>query len=304
MKFTIGRLATILVLINLVCSCDKVVNSNKEALNISTAEYELIVPERVKGMLMVLPCYPCTIESSATEFSIDSIAISRGYGIMRMAFNQRLWLSEKEKQQLKELIESVLTENGLVKVPLFIGGFSSGGNIALLLANYLEDNESVLPLKGIYVVDAPVDLGLLWSTALLNLERDSSNLEAQMIHRQFTASFGGGDSSRYAIKQVSPLNAVAKNPLKNLQALKRIAICLYTESDTSWWRQNRGVGYRATNSYPLELMYQEARKTSEFGIEFIRTTDKGYRVDGSRHPHSWSIVDKKELITWMDRQMK
>jgi hypothetical protein len=32
--------------------------------------------------------------------------------------------------------------------------------------------------------------------------------------------------------------------------------------------------------------------------ELILTMDKGFLPDGSRHPHSWSIVDNKELIAW------
>ena len=30
----------------------------------------------------------------------------------------------------------------------------------------------------------------------------------------------------------------------------------------------------------------------------MTTIGKGFREDGSRHPHSWSIVDEKELIEW------
>ena len=35
--------------------------------------------------------------------------------------------------------------------------------------------------------------------------------------------------------------------------------------------------------------------------ELITTIEKGYGDDGSRHPHSWSIVDEKELIEWFNR---
>lgn len=34
-------------------------------------------------------------------------------------------------------------------------------------------------------------------------------------------------------------------------------------------------------------------------VEYIPTTNKGYRANGERHPHSWVIVDKKDLIKWM-----
>ena len=34
-------------------------------------------------------------------------------------------------------------------------------------------------------------------------------------------------------------------------------------------------------------------------IELINTKNKGYRADGTRHPHSWAIVDKENLLNWV-----
>ena len=38
--------------------------------------------------------------------------------------------------------------------------------------------------------------------------------------------------------------------------------------------------------------------------ELRLSTDKGYRPDGSRHPHAWSIVDEAELVEWFARLIK
>ncbi len=36
--------------------------------------------------------------------------------------------------------------------------------------------------------------------------------------------------------------------------------------------------------------------------ELINCMGKGFRIEKNfRHPHSWSIVDGKELIEWMDK---
>ncbi len=34
-------------------------------------------------------------------------------------------------------------------------------------------------------------------------------------------------------------------------------------------------------------------------VEYIPTENKGYIANGERHPYSWSIVDKEELVDWM-----
>ena len=52
---------------------------------------------------------------------------------------------------------------------------------------------------------------------------------------------------------------------------------------------------------PFTLKNYQKLKT-EFGnknIELIKTENKGYRANGERHPHSWAIVNEKDLINWM-----
>ncbi|WP_301338810.1 hypothetical protein [Tenacibaculum mesophilum] len=34
-------------------------------------------------------------------------------------------------------------------------------------------------------------------------------------------------------------------------------------------------------------------------LSILPTTNKGYRANGERHPHSWAIVDKNDLINWI-----
>ena len=34
-------------------------------------------------------------------------------------------------------------------------------------------------------------------------------------------------------------------------------------------------------------------------VELIQTQNKGFRANGERNPHSWSIVDVDDLIYWM-----
>ena len=42
-------------------------------------------------------------------------------------------------------------------------------------------------------------------------------------------------------------------------------------------------------------MINELKIRNNDKSELIITQDKGYHQDGSRHPHTWSIVDEKEL---------
>jgi hypothetical protein len=38
--------------------------------------------------------------------------------------------------------------------------------------------------------------------------------------------------------------------------------------------------------------------------ELIVTQDKGIRLNGRKHPHSWSIMDSEDCLIWIFKQLR
>ena len=57
--------------------------------------------------------------------------------------------------------------------------------------------------------------------------------------------------------------------------------------------------YKQTNAYLIREMSELLKDSGFTNVEYIPTETKGYRANGDRHPHSWSIVDKDDLINWI-----
>ena len=57
--------------------------------------------------------------------------------------------------------------------------------------------------------------------------------------------------------------------------------------------------YTETNAYHIKCLAEDLKIQGFTKVEYIPTKDKGYRANGDRHPHSWSIIDKEELVKWM-----
>jgi hypothetical protein len=58
--------------------------------------------------------------------------------------------------------------------------------------------------------------------------------------------------------------------------------------------------YLDLNAFYIKKLSEKLKL--EFGnknIELIETQNKGYWANGDRHPHSWSIIDEKDLIKWI-----
>jgi hypothetical protein len=80
--------------------------------------------------------------------------------------------------------------------------------------------------------------------------------------------------------------------------LREVNIRAYTEPDVQWWMKTRRKDYYGMNAIDLAGFINELNISGNPDAELIISQDKGYLPDGSRHPHSWSIVDEPELIRW------
>ena len=89
-----------------------------------------------------------------------------------------------------------------------------------------------------------------------------------------------------------------------MKFLKGIAIRTYTEPDVNWWIDTRRKDYYSMNAIDLAALVNELKIRGHQQAELIITQNKGYQPDGSRHPHSWNIVDEKILVDWFVELIK
>ncbi|MGY4385723.1 hypothetical protein ACVWYN_002769 [Pedobacter sp. UYP24] len=89
-------------------------------------------------------------------------------------------------------------------------------------------------------------------------------------------------------------------------AIKRLIktpIRIYSEPDINWWLKERGADFTSMNITESSAMINELNRLGNANATLITTQNKGYsKPDNIRHPHSWSIVDNDELISWLLKQ--
>jgi len=301
-------LVLIIILFFISCKNDKVKIVAKETDTtyevFKTDDYELIKPnEKSNTVLVLFGGYPENIEDIKREFKIIDIAKENNVAVLFMNFNKKLWLEEGEKVKLTELLYNTITKNTLQTDNIFIGGFSSGGVVSLLISDFIiEMNQYAIEPKGVFIIDSPIDLLGLYHASKKNIKKNFSEIsveESTWIIKALEEQFGKPEDSISEFEKYSVYTLKTHN-IKNLVHLKNTKIRLYTEPDTIWWKQNRLTEYENTNAYYIKSLSEDLKK--EFGdsnIEYIPTLNRGYRSNGDRHPHSWSIVDEKDLMNWM-----
>ncbi len=295
----------ILVLIAFSCKGQSDKNNQTEKPKteiIKTSEFELIKTENQKGLLILFPCFPCDAKNTLSEFKIEEISVKNGFSVLAMNFNQHLYLNQKEKQELAKQLTKIVREQNLSEKNIFIGGFSSGGNVSLLISDYLIKNESLIQPKGVFIVDSPIDFLGLYKTSEKNLKRNFSEISVQestWIKNMFDKEFGNPANGITNYEQNSPYTFETQN-IDNLKGLEKLKIRLYTEPDIKWWNKNRENDFEDLNAFYIQNLSKKLKNEFEKNsVELINTENRGYRANGERHPHSWSIVNEKDLINWM-----
>ncbi|MEM1408171.1 MAG: hypothetical protein AAGG59_15420 [Bacteroidota bacterium] len=267
---------------------------------IKTTDYELARLDTAEVLLVLFPCFPCNAMDTQREFDITGKALRNGVSILFMNYNRKLFMQEEEKEALANMLIKVIKDHQLPK-NMVVGGFSGGGNVTLLLSNYLMKYGTIKPSK-IFIVDAPVDLLSLYRTSEYHLKQDLDESvlgESTFLKTWFEQDLGNPDDDISAYERLSPYTH-ASNHLSNVDALEGVDIRFYTEPDIEWWKQRSNDTYEQLNAYSIEKMALALEHNFENStIELIKTKNKGFRSDGTRHPHSWSIVDQTDLIWWI-----
>ena len=243
-------------------------------------------------------------DTNNSEFIIDYATLNN-LAVLYTTTNNRFefFFDINRLLEIEKYIQDVIVSYNIQKENLLYCGMSLEGTRALKLAIFSQDPNSKYKLKpkAVAVCDAPLDMVRFHKEMVkakeLNFTPVTAN-EGTWVSGYLEANLGGTPEN--ALKDYisySPYCYIADGG-DNIKALNNIAIRAYIEPDVNWWIETRRKDYYAMNAVDLAALINELKIAGNENAELIVTTNKGYHPDGTRHPHSWSIVDEKELIDW------
>ena len=254
------------------------------------------------GLLILFPGFGGSPDRIAKSFEIMSYAEKEKFSVVFMKMNSELFTTDDEHQQLTAAMLEMSSKHHVNLDNVVIGGFSAGGMVTTLWSNYLLETDRGFKPEKVFVVDAPLDMRVLYNKAVNYGEdaHENTKAEGEYIKNYCARNLNELEHLEEKIAAVSPIDYKTQST-QNIDNLERIQFRVYTEPDANWWKENRGFDYEMTNSFILIRFVEQAQEGGWDKLELIKTENKGYRPDGSRHPHSWSIVDPKELMIWITK---
>lgn len=285
---------------------DLYANTDKDS---TTLFYEKMVPgKNPVGVLVILPGSGEQPEDIRKQITLHNLAVKKNLLVIFPSIN---WGTNKhfaEHQFLDTIFKQIVQQYKVPKDKFVIGGFSGGGMLALTYtekANENSDSTFIKP-KAVFGVDPPLDYAHLWNHCKKDIERNFSEpamQEARWIMNGYTHEFGGPPEQfpenyiQYSIFSYSEKDG------GNAKYLIHTPVLLYTEPDIIWAMKNRHRDYYDMNAVDIAAMINYLQQKGNKNAVLVVTQNKGKRLNGMRHPHSWSIMNSQECLNWIMQQL-
>jgi pimeloyl-ACP methyl ester carboxylesterase len=220
-----------------------------------------------------------------------------------IAGGENMYADEKVIDKLNRGLTDFIKRNPTISRDKFVmGGFSAGGTISLRYAEYSIENPTKTPvsLKGVFVVDSPIDLGDIWEYFQREIKKNYSEagvFEAKMVSEKMNKEIGTPEANPKRYNELTPFNHKLTEE-GNERFLKNIAVRVYEDMDVEWQLKQRRRSLFDSNALSASELINRLMLMGNQRAEFMTSKQPGMRSNGMRHPHAWSIVDEVECIQW------
>ena len=298
-------LTTLFSLLTLSCAIgqnfEKIVFNDKDADDY----YIQLRPEteKVNGVLVLLPGYGEKAESIFPSSKLFNTAYANGVLTIAIAGGEKIYADEKVIDKLNRGLTDFIKRNPTIPTDKFvIGGFSAGGTICLRYAEYSVENPTKVPvaIKGVFTVDSPIDLVDIWEYFQREIRKNYSEVgvfEAKFVSEKMNKEIGTPETNPKRYSELTPFNH-RLTEAGNEQFLKNMAVRVYHDIDVEWQLKQRRRSIFDSNQLSASELINRLMLMGNERAEFMTSKQPGVRSNGTRHPHSWSIVDEVECIQW------
>jgi hypothetical protein len=220
-----------------------------------------------------------------------------------------LYAGDAVLEEMNGLIAEVLDKYEIQGRRVAIGGFSAGGIGAMRYTQFcIKSKRKTKAPVATFAVDSPLDYERWFLAAELELKRlalaGRDNAEDQSAVHYLRKEFGGSPTEAGAAYRGQSVVSTLVPDGGNACVLKNTPVRIYIEPDLKWRLENWNQDVYGSNLPDATALINVLRLLGNNNAELITTSGAGYRRDGSRNPHSWSIVDERELAQWLTGYLK
>ena len=259
--------------------------------------------DSIAGVLILLAGFGQIAENTFPETELEEAAYANNILTISFAGGNKLYADSATQASLTLVINDVLEKYKVSPNKFVLGGFSAGGMIALRYVELCNEFPAKFPIqpRGVFMVDSPIDIFTIWDQLETSAKNKYSEVAVEEAERAMSFIQKEYGIPKGNIATYAKLTAFSMNREfgENEKFLKNTAVRAYHDVDISWRLVNRNQAVAESNYLATSELINRLLLMGNSKAEFMQTFQTGYRSNGQRHPHSWSIVDEAEFIQWM-----
>lgn len=265
--------------------------------------YHALIPNgKINGTVVLMPgTWETTEHLLSSTQKLCEMAFDNHLAVVVPSINQRLTLTDEVLNIMNTMFTHALSKYNLPKDKFVIGGWSMGGLFSLRYTEMANQNigKTVIKPKAVFSADGPVDLETIYKNFQKKLKKNPNNNESAYGIREMEKHTGGTPAQSQSNYVSYSAFSLSQENGGNAQYLKNTPVRIYDDVDVNWWLDNRNVDMYDLNALDQSAMILQLKEMGNDKAEFINAFGKGWRIEGNRHPHSWSIVDATDCINWI-----
>lgn len=266
--------------------------------------YKFVPKNAIKGVLVILPSGGEIIENTLRQISLYKIAVEKGIMVIVPSINWSSYNRDAEFNMLDKIFSKIVENHKVAKNKFIIGGLSNGAMISLTYAERAIKNpgKHYLIPKGIFALDAPLDEARFYKYCEREIKRNIVQAgvdEARLIKNNWDKIYGGSPD-QFPEKYIE--NSIYSYGAKeggNAKYLKEIPLLMFTDMDTDWLINERHRDLYDWNGIDIISMINQLKILGNENAKVIVSQGKGFRLDGTKNPHSWSIMNSEVCLNWI-----
>jgi hypothetical protein len=272
--------------------------------------YALKPKGKIKGTLILLPPTAQNVKSVINNnVKLSELAFEKGILLIIPSINYNLYLDKITMTFLNTTFKKAISKYQAPKDKIVLGGFSLGGMNAIRYVELSKENPELTSIQpiAVYGIDPPLDWARIYYSFQRIKELNFSEVavnEAIDYLSKLDKQFGGSPKEMSDVYSKHSMYSKSLKNGGNAKYLINTPIRIYSDPDIDWHLKERQTDFYDMNALDQTAMINQLRIMGNEDAEFINALGKGYRLNGMRHPHSWTIAEPKELIDWIINRIK
>lgn len=271
----------------------------------NTLYYKAIVPNNIAATMVLFPPTGQTAEVViAQNTNLLNETFKNDVLVIIPSLNYNLYMDGPSLRLLDRVFTHALSNYKLDANKIVFGGFSLGGMNAIRYTEMAHDPKittTVTPVA-VFGVDPPLDFEVLYYNFERTIAKNFSEVamyEARIYLDKCDKEFMGSPKSAQSTYQKHSMYSRTLADGGNARHLKNVPVRIYSDPDISWHLENRRADFYDINALSQTAFINQLHILGNEKAEYVNRLGKGYRPDGRRHPHSWSLVEPVDAVKWI-----